>query len=77
MSKENKFSKEEIILINSTLIIIPCYNMNSTIQSTVKDLKNYFKHILIVSIKAFLMHAKIAILGMVFKAPFEPRTESW
>lgn len=48
MSNENKFNKEEMLLIDSTLIIIPCYNMNSTIQNTVKDLKNYFKHILII-----------------------------
>ena len=48
MSKVNKFSKEEKLLIDSTLIIIPCYNMNSTIQSTVLDLKNYFEHILII-----------------------------
>ena len=48
MPKKFKFSKEELYLIDTTLIIIPCYNMNSSIQSTVKDLKDIFKHILII-----------------------------
>lgn len=48
MPKKNNLNKKEDLLIDNTLVIIPCYNMNSLIKNTVSDLQTYFNHILII-----------------------------
>ena len=48
MIKKRKFSNSEKSLIDQTLVVIPCYNMNNQIQKTVDDLNEFFKYILII-----------------------------
>ena len=48
MIKKSEFSNEEYLLVKQTLVIVPCYNMNTLIQKTIDDLITIFENILIV-----------------------------
>ena len=48
MIQSTKFSDYENLLIDKTLVVIPCYEMNHLIQKTVDELNVFFKHILII-----------------------------
>tara|TARA_B100000989_G_scaffold298932_1_gene291170 strand:- start:3577 stop:4296 length:720 start_codon:yes stop_codon:yes gene_type:complete len=48
MIKSKNFTLKENNLIEQTLIIVPCYNMNNLVQKTIDDLKTIFKYILII-----------------------------
>lgn len=47
MTKSLKIDNQKF-LVDNALVIVPCFNMNSVVKKTIKDLKNYFKNILII-----------------------------
>ncbi len=53
-------NNKKINLIEKALVIIPCYDMDSGIQNTIKDLNRYFKHILIID---DFSHSKVSDLN--------------